>query len=316
MRTTTTWTGTLQATSSIAHDGERRGTVSLLRRERLVTPGGEFVHVPVISGNALRGTLRRTACDLFVEALALEGELSLPAAQLLRAGGGALHKSSKAPLTGSRLARLRHLVPPVAVFGGTAGSRTLSGALQVGKVIPHLAETTHLITGPPAPGADPSASSSSTSSTSTLPDVFTATQLETYTRAEDTEAVLSVTAVPIGADGSLEPRAVLDSSTGSTGTSGAMLYRIETFPAGTRFDTWVQLLRADPIASDFVHDVLQTFTAGGRLGGRRGIGHGRFTADWTITTSPPSETGADGTDWREQLLGHREEILELLAALP
>ena len=312
MRITTTWTGTLQASSSIAHDGERRGTVSLLRRERLVTPGGEFVHVPVISGNALRGSLRRTACDLFVEALSLEGELSLPAAQLLRAGGGALHKSSKAPLTGSRLARLRQLVPPVAVFGGTAGSRTLSGALQVGKVIPHLAETAHLITSTPPPGVDPTASRSSA-----LPDVFTATQLETYTRAEDTEAVLSVTAVPIRADGSLEARAVLDSPTGSTGASGAMLYRIETFPAGTRFDTWVQLLRADPIASDFVHDVLQTFTSGGRLGGRRGIGHGRFTADWTITTSPPSQAGAaDGTDWREQLLGHREEILELLAALP
>lgn len=93
MRTSTTWAGTMQATSSIAHDGERRGTVALLRRERVRTPAGEFVHVPLISGNSLRGGLRRIACDVFVQGLELEGELSLPAGQLLRGGGGALHRS-------------------------------------------------------------------------------------------------------------------------------------------------------------------------------------------------------------------------------
>ena len=310
MRSTTIWVGTLHAVSSIAHDGERRGTVSLLRRERFVSPDGEFVHVPVVSGNALRGALRRTACDLFVDALELEGELSLPAAQLLRGGGGALHKSSKAPLTGARLARLRQLVPPVAVFGGTVGSRTLSGALQVGKVVPHLVETAHLIT--PTPAADIVSTSSSTTS---LPDVFTATQLETYTRVEDTEAVLSVSAVPVRPDGSLEARTVLEDAPAAAGATGQMLYRIETFPAGTRFDAWLQLLRADPIVSDFTHEAVHTFTAGGRLGGRRGIGHGRFTADWTITAIPAID-GEDGVRWREQLLGHRQEILDLLATLP
>ena len=306
MRSTTTWTGTLQAVSSIAHDGERRGTVSLLRRERFATPQGEFVHVPVISGNALRGALRRTACDLFVDALELEGDLSLPAAQLLRGGGGALHKSSKAPLTGSRLARLRQLVPPVAVFGGTVGSRTLSGALQVGKVVPHLVETAHLLA--PTPAVD-------IASTTSLRDVFTATQLETYTRVEDTEAVLSVSAVPVRPDGSLEARTVLEEAPAAAGGAGQMLFRVETFPAGTRFDVWLQLLRADPIASDFTREVVQAFTAGGRLGGRRGIGHGRFTADWTITVTPTID-GDDGVGWREQLLGHRQEILDLLATLP
>ena len=306
MRSTTTWTGTLRAVSSIAHDGERRGTVSLLRRERFATPQGEFVHVPVISGNALRGALRRTACDLFVDAMELEGELSLPAAQLLRGGGGALHKSSKAPLTGSRLARLRQLVPPVAVFGGTVGSRTLSGALQVGKVVPHLVETAHLLA--PTPAVD-------IASTTSLRDVFTATQLETYTRVEDTEAVLSVSAVPVRPDGSLEARTVLEEAPAAAGGAGQMLFRVETFPAGTRFDAWLQLLRADPIASDFTREVVHAFTAGGRLGGRRGIGHGRFTADWTITVTPTID-GDDGVGWREQLLGHRQEILDLLATLP
>ncbi len=278
-----------------------------------MTPDGGFTHVPIISGNALRGALRRTACDLFVDALALEGELSLPAAQLLRGGGGALHKSSKAPLTGARLARLRQLVPPVAVFGGTVGSRTLSGALQVGKVVPHLAETAHLITTPPADAR------SSTTSSPRLPDVFTATQLETYTRVEDTESMVSVSAVPVRPDGSLQARTVLEAgttATASVGAPGQMLYRIETFPAGTSFDAWLQLLRVDPIARDFTLEVVQAFTAGGRLGGRRGIGHGRFTAEWTITLTPPGVDDGPGAGWREQLLDHREEILDLLATLP
>lgn len=317
MRSSTTWSGTLHAISSIAHDGERRGTVALLRRERLRTPEGSFVHVPVVSGNSVRGCLRRLACDLFVEALELEGELSVVAAQLLRGGGGALHRSSRSPLSGERLARLRQLVPPVALFGGTAGARTLSGAVQVGKVVPHLAQTAHLI--------DPSTPAERLGS---LPDVFGATQLETYTRVDDTAQVLQISTVPLASDGSVDLAELeLDTAAGppvtSGGGSGQMLFRVETFPAGTCFAAWTHLQRADEVTTSFMHEVVSVFDTEGRLGGRRGIGHGRFRADWTINTTP-SSTRHSGeeiaqpppvADWRERLHGHRAQILDVLGDL-
>ena len=48
---TTQWEGTLTALSSIAHGGETRGTITLLRRELVCSSSGELVHVPIVSGN-------------------------------------------------------------------------------------------------------------------------------------------------------------------------------------------------------------------------------------------------------------------------
>lgn len=294
MRTSTTWTGTLSALSSIAHDGERRGTVSLLRREKFATPQGGTVWVPLVSGNSLRGSLRRLAADLFVEALELEGQLSLPAAQLLRGGGGALAKSSKAPLTGEPLRRLRLLVPPVAVFGGTVSARTISGSLQVGKVVPHLAQTAHL-TG----DADG-------------PTVFEATGLESYTRAGDSGELVDLLRVPLAGDGSVDPAALTRAMSAGEGGGGPMLYRVETFPAGTRFSTWLRLERADELTHAFVVDVVDAFTRWGRLGGRRGTGHGLIEATWQISSTPAPPPAVD---WRENLRARRGEVLAVLDAL-
>lgn len=287
MRTSTTWTGTLTAISSIAHDGERRGTVSLLRRERIALPDGQRAWVPLVSGNSFRGALRRIGADLFVDALDLEGELTLPAAQLLAGGGGALAKSAKAPLTGEPLRRLRQLVPPVAVFGGTVSARTIGGAVQVGKVMPHLAETAHLT------GAGG-------------PTVFEATGLESYTRAGDSGALVDLVRVPLEGDGALDV-AALERKAG-----GPMLYRVETFPAGTVFSTWLRLDRAEPLATAFLTDVVEAFTLEGRLGGRRGVGHGQVEATWRVQAVP---VPAEAFDWRAALRERRQDVLAVLAAL-
>ena len=49
---TTQWEGTLTALSSIAHGGETRGTITLLRRELVCSSSGELVHVPIVSGRS------------------------------------------------------------------------------------------------------------------------------------------------------------------------------------------------------------------------------------------------------------------------
>lgn len=287
MRTTTTWSGQITAISSIAHGGERRGTISLLRREMVRLPDGRLRQVPLVSGNSFRGSLRRVAADLFIDALDLEGAVSLVAAQLLRAGGGALHKSSKAPLTGERLRVLRELVPPVAAFGGTT-NRTLGGALMVGKVIPQVAETEHL-TGVVGPA------------------MFGATTLETYTRVEQDLALAAGAAAPLVEGGLVDVAKV-----GSGSAVGPMLYRLETFPAGSVFSSWVRLERATPLLSVFVSEVLEQWSLRGRLGGRRGTGHGCISASWEAVSVPGP---AAVCDWRAQLVPQRAAVLAVLGEL-
>lgn len=60
-----------------------------------------------------------------------------------------------------------------------------------------------------------------------------------------------------------------------SGTAQLMLHRVETFPAGTRFGTWLRLDRASDLEATFFTDVLAAFVADGRLDGRAGIGHGQ-----------------------------------------
>lgn len=282
-RYSTHWDGTVVATSSIAHSGESRGTMTLLRRERILRDGVPL-EVPVISGNSWRGRLRRIAEEQLRSELHYEGLIPFAAAHVLR-GGGALTKSSKEPLSGGRLRQVRELVAPFAIFGGAAG-RVHDGALQVGKMIPHIAETEHL-TGQPGP------------------EQLSATQLETYTRhREHTTSefgdLLTVDAVD-------EATLTGDPVEGP----GPMLYRIETFPAGTTFSTWLHLTHVSDVHHAFFVDVLTQFSTTGHLGGRAGTGHGRFTAQWHAqhTPEPPA------VDWRAWASEHRDEIIDAIGAL-
>lgn len=293
MTTTVDWAGTLTARSSIAHGGETRATFTLLRREWFITPNG-LRHVPVISGNALRGRLRRIAEELLRDTLSYEGELSLAAAHALR-GGGALAKSGT-ELSGARLRTLRLLVPNVAIFGCAAGGRIIDGALQVGKLIPHVAETAHLtgVSGPP---------------------MLSATQLETYTRQDEGNttgfAPLAGT-VPAGEDGLVDLEQLTASSSASDSGTSQMLFRVETFPAGTVFDSWIRLERATDLQVAFFQDVLEVFAQHSTIGGRAALGHGKVRTDWTRTDYPAP---APATDWRTELRSHRGEVMDALKLL-
>lgn len=322
---TITWRGTATATASIAHGGETRGTITLLRRELILAPDGTRVHVPIISGNSFRGLLRRTGEELLRDTLNYEGELPLAAAHALRAGGS-LAKTGKEPLSGRRLATLRSLVPHIGVFGCAGGGRIIDGCLQVGKVIPHLVETTHLITPAPPAGRH-------------LATAFEATQIETYVRQDDadTHAFTALTSRPPTGSGSGSPGPLLnpvDPATGEltddalaeltpsaaadaqdpTTRSLLMLYRIETFPAGTQFATWLRLGHATDLEAAFFADVLEAYTANARLGGRGAIGHGTIRLDLT-TSAAGEEDPRDRVDWRAHLREHREDAMTALGTL-
>lgn len=290
---TTRWDGTLTALSSISHASDTRGTITLLRRELIAQPDGRLVHVPIVSGNTLRGRLRRVGEELLRDVLAYEGKLQPAAAHALR-GGGSLAKTSHEPLSGSRLARLRELVPQIGVFGAAGGGTIIDGALAVGKVVPHVLETNHIT------GAGASLSA------------FSATQIEAYTRQDDNGSHdFSVTsATPTAGllfdtDGDPQPST-------KAAPSQQMRFNIETFPVGTVFSTWLRLHRPSPLELAFFLDVLASFTSDARLGGRVAIGHGHVHV---ALTPQPAPAVAELPDWRAVVAERSEEALEALAGL-
>ena len=294
---TITWDATLTALSSISHGGETRGTITLLRRERVLRDGAP-VHVPVISGNAWRGRLRRTAEDLYRQCLGYEAEeLPLAAVHTLRTGGS-LAKTGGSPLTGSRLRTARDLIPPLAIFGGATGGRTIEGALQVGKLLPVVVETAHL-----------------TGHTVEAPDVFAATQLETYTRQDESTApamsTLGPTAVPLSPANGEVDLGGLDALPEATDPSGFTLFRVETFPAGSVFSSWLRAHHLTGEQLSFLREVLATFAEHGTIGGRGAIGHGALRLELDATPSLEQ----DLPDWRPRLLERRAEVIDAIRML-
>lgn len=284
----TIFEGTFTALSSIAHGGQTRGLVSLLRREQFRLPDGRTLMLPLVSGNAVRGHLRRIGEELTRCALDYEGQIPLSAAHVLRAGGGSLAKTTREPLSGSRLRDLRALVPQFLIFGGSAG-RTYSGALSVGKALPHLEELEHL-TGHPGPGA------------------FAATQLETYGMRDETSTTQfhALTGLQLDPDGSVDLTALPEPGAGS------MLYRIETFPAGTLLQFQAYLSLVPPLAHAFFLDVLAEHDRRGHLGGHAATGLGRTRLHWSATTTPGPPPPVD---WRAHLAEHRQEAIDALGWL-
>ena len=296
MPSTLKWNATLRATSSIAHGGETRGTITLLRREMILGPTGTPLQVPIVSGNGLRGRLRRIGEELLRDVLQYEQQLPLSAAHALR-GGGSLAKTTGEPLSGRRLQTLRELIPQVGVFGCAAGGRIIDGCLQVGKVVPHLAETAHILD--PAPQ-------------SALP-AFDATQIETYIRQDDTSAhafaeLTAVDRIPV-----IDGVPQLDELPEPSDTDQLMRFRIETLPAGTTMSTWLRLDRATPREVAFFTEVLEVFTRDGRIGGRAAIGHGQVATELTCTQLAGEP--AEPVDWRAPLLADPAAAITALQAL-
>lgn len=274
------------AKSSIVHREDYTSVGSdnfvLFRREKIITPSGSVTQVPIVSGSSFRGVLRRIGEALTAPILDYEDTgLPIPAAHLLT-NGGRLAKSAR-PMTDEDERTLKTLIPQIAVFGGAASGRIMSGLLTVGKVLPEISELAHILPRPPRNGV--------------LPAVFGVAD-ESFSHFSDHRP-----------DANHPPITDHEEDSSTLGRFG-----VETLPAGIRLQTWVRLANATETQAAFLHDVLATFATHGHLGGRIAAGHGRVTA--TISATPrrgqlPEETA----DWAAELAAHRDDALSALAKL-
>lgn len=273
--TSARWEGTATAVTSIVHGDQALGTVTYLRRERFLMPDGTTDEIPVVSGNAWRGLLRRTAADLWWDA-AGRPPLTLAVAHAIW-GGGALAKSTGAPLTGARLLRLRSACPVIGLFGAAGGGRIIDGCVLVGKLIPACRETAHLL--PDWLASDP------------LPTIWDLTQIEQYRKAP------------------ADPTPAGPAST-SDGSAPPARFGVETFIAGTRFHAWLAVEWPAPGERALLDEALAAYRASARVGGMARAGHGEIRLDLQQTTgAPPSNAG-----WRASVTAE-PDLQEVLAWL-
>lgn len=137
----------IRCDSPVSHGafGESAGNAVLCRRVRVVGHP-DRPRVPCVSGNALRGVLRRLVMrDLLLHRAQLDPE-SLPGRQWDRlyaalANGGHLVGAAEKRVVPDRIRQLRRDLPPLSVFGAALYSWILPGHMSVGFLWPRCRET-------------------------------------------------------------------------------------------------------------------------------------------------------------------------------
>lgn len=129
---------TLEANSPIAHgeftDGVGTGNVTEFRKVPIVH-NGKLIYVPTISGNAIRGVIRRNLTREFFEINKLEEQLEKKEHDKLYAilgNGGALSTIIDTSYKGSYVRELRKKLPILSVLGGACYKYMIPGMCNVG----------------------------------------------------------------------------------------------------------------------------------------------------------------------------------------
>lgn len=128
--------GLVTAESPIHTGGNAQtGNKQLFRRQSVYSPDrDEFVEVPVIHGNSVRGHLRR----LLLRDLLERVDYTLRDERLYHSllGGGILQKDGKAEIDAGLRRQVRTYLPPIDLLGMATGNQMFAGTVDVGMLYP------------------------------------------------------------------------------------------------------------------------------------------------------------------------------------
>lgn len=128
--------------SPLAHSGYEEGidmgNISTVRRMRMIGADNKIVNVPVISGNAVRGKIRRILTQDFFdrfaikEAFAEEKPATYDRFYSTLANGGTLSSNLDKSIDPQHIQEIRQKLPILSLLGGAAYHYIMSGMVQVG----------------------------------------------------------------------------------------------------------------------------------------------------------------------------------------
>lgn len=276
--------GVVTALESISHNGGQSfGITSKLRREKFVQTDRSTEEVPVISGNGMRGLLRDRGmvhmCRTLGYGVNDDGGqpvgLTLPAFYFLFSGG-TLTSDAGRGLDIDLARKMRNLIPLVGIFGGAMGNQIMPGKIKVGKMIPIVSETAHLI---PARFVSQGPAS-----------IWEYLQEEMYTRKDDEKnehlrQLIAPEARLLLAGKAEVKRIKTDAGKAQddTGEHQQMRYYVETIAAGTTMYWKLVLEDVTEVEFDAFLTCLSEFARFPYIGGKSGVGMGKVKVafdDW------------------------------------
>lgn len=120
------------AKSPISHgefsDGVDTGNIMLFRRLPMISKSGTICSIPAISGNALRGAMRRLLTRELFDVLCFRHDKLY----LALANGGALEKTLDQYIRPEKVRETRMLLPILSAFGSALYTYMLPGVLNMG----------------------------------------------------------------------------------------------------------------------------------------------------------------------------------------
>lgn len=126
--------------SPLSHFGdERLGTMQIARTNKFLY-NGEFIDIPVFSGNGFRGQFRRIAMRDYLEKLGIADEGISEKLYYTLFTGGSLVGGSRYEEVGKRR-EIREMCPPLALLGTAIGDQILQGKMKSSIFLPICKET-------------------------------------------------------------------------------------------------------------------------------------------------------------------------------
>lgn len=121
----------IKALSPISHgsfaNGKDTGNLMEFRQMEVVNNDGEIVSIPTISGNSIRGVMRRALTREYLKKLGFRSDRLY----FLMANGGALSKSLDSYIRPERVAHVRRLFPILSAFGSAMYTYMLPGQVDM-----------------------------------------------------------------------------------------------------------------------------------------------------------------------------------------
>lgn len=126
--------------SPLSHFGdERLGTMQIMRTNKFLYDG-EFIDIPVYSGNGFRGQFRRIAMRDYLERIGIAEEGISEKLYYTLFTGGSLVGGARYDEVGERR-RIRRLCPPLALLGTALGDQIIQGKIKAPLFLPICKET-------------------------------------------------------------------------------------------------------------------------------------------------------------------------------
>lgn len=267
---------TLKLLSPLMHYGdERMGTMQIARCMKFEY-NGDFIDIPVYSGNAFRGIMRRIAMRDFLEKIDIAEEGISPKLYHLFFTGGTLTGGGRFCEIGEKR-EMRRLCPPLSLFGSAIGDQIPEGKMKVGIFKPICKET-----------EDYTGIHSDVSFYDMLEEIF-------YTRRDDLKS------------SSYDIIKNENNEKNKKENPVQMKYEMQALSAGTNLISSIVIENSNDIEESCLESIIEKFKEMPFIGGKSATGHGEV-----VITYKGSKGSSLYYDYLEQ---NKEEIRNWLRNL-